>query len=219
MAVTLPDTQQYRVTALGARYNEPELGYDPNTGDERVVFVSKLATRGQKINLVEGQAKRLLGLGVIADVDAPLTYDEMSDDQLATESNRRGLTLRGQGLNGEPIREDYINALNNSDRGAVIAASDPSGVVSVTSQADVSSGSGGQVPIAEGGQSSQYDVQALSEQIKGGDGKALTVDETVALAGDDPAAARAVLEAESVANGGDPRKGVTDKLQPIADRA
>lgn len=216
--LTLPATEEYRVVSLGARYIEPQEGINVNTGEPIVQFQSKLATRGQKVNLTKPEAKRLSALGVVLPSDAPLTYDEMTDDQLARESARRGLTVRGQGLNGEAIREDHINALHNSDRGRVIAASDPSGVVTVTSGPDVGLGSGGHTVEALLGDQS-YDVAALSEQIKGGDGKALTVDETVALAGDDPQAARAVLEAEATASGGDSRKGVVDRLQPIADRA
>lgn len=46
-----------------------------------------------------------------------------------------------------------------------------------------------------------------------------TVEETVALAEDDPQRARVVLEAESTATGGEPRKGVETALQRIIDSA
>lgn len=63
------------------------------------------------------------------------------------------------------------------------------------------------------------DTAALSEFIRtGGDGgKALTGSETVALAEDDPDRARAVLEAERQAQGGDPRGNVEKPLQKIID--
>jgi hypothetical protein len=43
----------------------------------------------------------------------------------------------------------------------------------------------------------------------------LTVDETVALSGGDPVVAQRVLEAESVASGGDSRKGVVAGLEAV----
>lgn len=45
----------------------------------------------------------------------------------------------------------------------------------------------------------------------------LTVDDTVALAQDDPARAARVLEAERLASGGSPRAGVEQSLQKITD--
>lgn len=44
-----------------------------------------------------------------------------------------------------------------------------------------------------------------------------TVDETVALAEDDPDKARQVLEAEGVVTGGEPRKGVVEALSKIIE--
>jgi len=43
----------------------------------------------------------------------------------------------------------------------------------------------------------------------------LTVDETVALSGGDPVVAQRILEAESVASGGDSRKGVVAGLEAV----
>lgn len=46
-----------------------------------------------------------------------------------------------------------------------------------------------------------------------------TIPQTVEMADGDPALAEKLLEAESVATGGEPRKGVTDKLQKLIDDA
>lgn len=51
----------------------------------------------------------------------------------------------------------------------------------------------------------------LAERI----GMGLTVDQTIALAEDDPEKAKQVLEAEREASGGEPRKGVEDGLSKI----
>jgi hypothetical protein len=50
----------------------------------------------------------------------------------------------------------------------------------------------------------------------GDDGTPLNAAQTVALAGDDPAQARKVLEAEALAQGGDSRSTVTGALEKIA---
>lgn len=58
------------------------------------------------------------------------------------------------------------------------------------------------------------DVDKLAEHLTTAK---LTVDDTVALAGSDPAQAQRVLEAEHVASGQNPRAGVVSKLQKIID--
>lgn len=51
----------------------------------------------------------------------------------------------------------------------------------------------------------------LADRIRDG----LTVDETVALANDNPERARVVLDAEREASGGEPRKGVVESLEKL----
>lgn len=45
-----------------------------------------------------------------------------------------------------------------------------------------------------------------------------TIDEVVELAGDSPVMARKLIDAETAATGGDPRKGVTTKLEKVANQ-
>jgi hypothetical protein len=59
----------------------------------------------------------------------------------------------------------------------------------------------------------------LAEYIKGNNpsGKQLTVDETIALAGDDKDLAHRLLQAENIATDGDPRKGVETGLTSVIE--
>jgi hypothetical protein len=59
-------------------------------------------------------------------------------------------------------------------------------------------------------------VEEVANYIKAGnDGKPLNAPDTVALAGDDPAQARKVLEAEQIAQGGDGRATVVGPLEKV----
>jgi len=58
------------------------------------------------------------------------------------------------------------------------------------------------------------EVAALADQIRD---EGLTVEETVSLASDDPEKAKQVLEAERVASGGQPRRGVENRLNVIIE--
>ncbi len=59
-------------------------------------------------------------------------------------------------------------------------------------------------------------VEALAAKI---DGESLNAPATVALAGDDPARAQAVIDAEQLAHGGDGRRTVLGPLEKLAARA
>lgn len=77
----------------------------------------------------------------------------------------------------------------------------------------------GQLPSAE--EVAGMDSEEVAEIIQGSrtDGKALTVDQTVKLAGKDPDAAEVVLDAEGIASEGDPRAGVEKALEKIISDA
>jgi hypothetical protein len=90
-------------------------------------------------------------------------------------------------------------------------------------RARIESGGNPDVPMLTAG-SNADDVSALgeyelSEYIKGAnpDGKELTVNETVALAGNDKDLAHRLLQAENIATDGEPRKGVEAGLTAIIE--
>jgi hypothetical protein len=72
---------------------------------------------------------------------------------------------------------------------------------------------------SSGGDVSSMGEYELAEYIKGAnpDGKELTVNETVALAGGDADMAHRVLQAENIATDGEPRKGVETGLTSIIE--
>ena len=76
-----------------------------------------------------------------------------------------------------------------------------------------------QLPAPTGEVSSLGEYE-LAEYIKGSnpEGKELTVNETIALAGDDKDLAHRVLQAENIATDGEPRKGVEAGLTAIIER-
>lgn len=210
--LTLPKTQPYRVVGVGATYYEPVPTVGPD-GKPAIVLSYRIGGRGTKVELTEDQARRLEGLGAVKAWDEPLSYDEMDDAQLRGIATQRGVIVPSSGADPEqPLRTDYINALNSYDLGqdaAVVGASTvPGGVVSV--------GAANLEPVEGGG----YDARGRSatEVADWIESEKPNASETIAAAGDDPAAAQTVLEAESVATKGDPRKGVADSLQKIIDQ-
>jgi len=74
-------------------------------------------------------------------------------------------------------------------------------------------------PAPAGGGISDLGEYELAEYIKGAnpDGKELTVNETIALAGDDKDLAHRLLQAENIATDGEPRKGVEAGLTSIIE--
>jgi hypothetical protein len=212
--VTLPHTGRFRVVIAGARYDAPRIDHDLE-GKARVIYVSEFALRGQEIDLVEREAHRLEKLGAVRPAHSPLEYDELGDDELATQAASRGVAVRSTGADADkPLREDYINALVAYDRGAgdaVGAGTQPGGIA-------VQGVSGPQrVPdevATPGPAEDQASLTApqLREQI---DSEGLTAPQTIDLAQDDPALAQRVLEAERLS--GDPRASVEKGLQKIID--
>jgi hypothetical protein len=116
--VSLPPTEKYRVTGLGAVYYAPTeiIGAD---GVPKVAYVTNLATRAQVIDLVAGEARRLSALGAVKPAGDPPTYDEMDEQQLAVLATSRGVAVRSSSADPDrPLREDYINALFTHDLGS-----------------------------------------------------------------------------------------------------
>lgn len=133
-SLELPSTKPYRVTGVGATYLDAveTIGSD---GTPTVVYVSKLAYRGETVELNEHQANRLTELGVVKGSDEPLAYDEMKVEDLQSLADERGLTVAGSGADGNVLKEDLVNALGTYDQGAdstdsgvAVAASAPGGV-------------------------------------------------------------------------------------------
>jgi hypothetical protein len=211
---TLPDTECYRVVIAGARYDAPRIDHDLQ-GKARVIYTSEFATRGQEIDLVPREAKRLEGLGAIRPADSEREYDELGDDELAAQAALRSIPVRSSGADADkPLREDYINALVTYDAGAgdaVGVGTQPGGIVS--------QGAAGPqrlpdevVAPAPADDPAGLTAPQIREQI---DSEGLTIPQTVDLAQDDPAMAQRVLEAERLS--GDPRAGVEKGLQKIID--
>jgi hypothetical protein len=209
--ITLPDTQPYRVLGVGAVYFAPAavIGGD---GKPTVVHVNKLATRGQVIDLVPFEARRLLDLGAVKEADEPKSYDEMDGGELADIARSRGLAVRGSGADESvPLREDYINTLNAFDTGSdatvmgvATAASGPGGVTVLGTHPSVASS----VPDVS-------DTAALAKYISD---EKLNASDTVALAEGDPDRAVFVLEAEKTAHSGDPRATVEKPLERLIEQ-
>jgi HPt (histidine-containing phosphotransfer) domain-containing protein len=210
----LPDTECYRVVIAGARYDAPRIDHDLE-GNARVIYVSEFALRGQEIELIPREVKRLTELGAVRPADSQREYDELGDDELAALAASRGVPVRSTGADADkPLREDYINALVVYDRGAgdaVGAGTQPGGIAV--------QGVGGPQRVPDevatpGPAEDQASLTApqLREQI---DSEGLTAPQTIDLAQDDPALAQRVLEAERLS--GDPRTSVEKGLQKIID--
>jgi hypothetical protein len=209
--ITMPDTKPYRVLGVGAVYFEPvaTIGSD---GKPTVVHVNRLGSHGQIIDLVSFEARRLLDLGAVKEVDEPKSYDEMDGDELSSLTRSRGLTVRGSGVDeGLPLREDYINVLTAHDAGSdatvmgvATAASTPGGVEIL-----------GTHPSSASSVPDVSDTAALAKYISD---EKLNASDTVALAEGDPDRAVFVLEAEKTAHSGDPRATVEKPLERLIEQ-
>lgn len=148
----------------------------------------RTARRGDVIDpdqLAKGEIKRLEGLGAL--------LPEGSEPQDAAREQEAILDLyRGQ--RGDV--EAHARAMQRAHQAQ--AAQDTSGGI-----VDVSTGASDDVPGS---------IPAIADHITA---NKLTVDDTVALAGNDPEQAKRVLEAERLASGGSPRAGVEAGLQKI----
>jgi hypothetical protein len=207
--LTLPPTEPHRVVGVGATYYEPVAVVGPD-GKPTVVLTYRMAGGGERVELTEDQARRLTALGAAKPWDEPLSYDEMDDAGLRAAASQRGVAVTSSGADpDQPLRQDYVAALTAYDLGqdaAVLGASTvPGGVVSL-----------GAAAVPDEGYSAQgrsaTDVASWIESEKP------NAADTVAAAGDDPATAAVVLEAESAATGGDPRASVEKPLQKIIDQ-
>lgn len=210
----LPDTGRYRVVIAGARYDAPRIDHDLE-GKARVIYTSEFALRGQEIDLVPREARRLGELGAIRPADSEREYDELGDDELAAQATLRGVPVRSSGADADkPLREDFINALVTYDRGAgdaVGVGTQPGGIVS-QSAAGVQRLPDEAVAPSPADDPASLTAPQIREQI---DAEVLTAPQTIDLAQDDPALAGRVLEAERLS--GDPRASVEKGLQKIID--
>jgi hypothetical protein len=208
--LTLPATKPHRVVGVGATYYEPVKSVGPD-GKPAVILTYRMASRGECVELTEDQAERLIDLGAAKPWDEPLSYDEMDDAGLRAAASQRGVAVTSSGADpDQPLRQDYVAALTAYDLGqdaAVLGASTvPGGVVSIGA-ASVPEGDG---YSAQGRSATEVSQWIESEKPNAAD--------TVAAAGNDPATAAVVLEAESAATGGDPRASVEKPLQKIIDQ-
>lgn len=113
----LPPTEPYRVSIAGAIYQKHREGLNAD-GEETILVTRELAMFRQEIELTEREARRLLALGAVRPKDDPLGYDEMDENQLKAETNKRGIEVRSTGADpDQPLRIDYVNALLIYDQG------------------------------------------------------------------------------------------------------
>jgi len=111
------------------------------------------------------------------------------------------VTLEQIGLIAQMKGEKSHAFYTDTERERIEAGANPDQPLSPGSSGDVSS-------------MGEYE---LAEYIKGAnpEGKELTVNETVALAGNDPDLAHRLLQAENIATDGEPRKGVEAGLNAV----
>jgi hypothetical protein len=210
----LPSTESFRVVGVGATYYEPvpTVGGD---GKPTIALSYRSAGRGERVELTAYDARRLQQLGAVKPWEDPKSYDEMADDELSRHASARGITVTSSGADPEqPLRQDYVAALNAYDQGA------DTGVLGVSTEpGKVSAVAGGGATPNVGQDSAGYSAQGksateVSDWIKS---ERPNVSETVQAADGDPATARVVLEAERTATHGDPRATVEKHLQAIID--
>jgi hypothetical protein len=220
----IPSKSAYRVVGVGVTYRDPQAVIGPD-GQPQVVYNYAVAGRAETVQLTEWEARRLEDTGTIKPADAERTYDEMGDDELEAMTTERAIDVRGSAADGSVRREDRINALLVFDQGAT--AGTTVGITTVpggVAEARPGTSDGPRVqtgvlaPTAP--DPAAASTEELAEWIKSGpEGKALTAEETVALAQSDPARAEAVLEAERAASEGDARKTVVERLERLRDSA
>lgn len=223
--VELPETKPYRVAMLGATYMKAEAVYGP-TGP-MLSFMHELGKRGDVIELDEAQAHRLLELGAVVEADDPRGYGEMDENELAALAKARGVDVRSSSLDpAQPLRLDYVNALQSYDAGVTSLLPAQEGELAQPSPVptpEQNRGPNGEpitpdedVPekVRNAPEATEANVNALGEYLK--DAKP-NADETIAIAGGTPDGARAVLDAENLVTGHDPRAGVERALLKIID--
>lgn len=80
-ATTQYPTEPFRVISVGCSWRRPILNYGAD-GPE-LGYAPEVAIRGQVIDLTADEAGRLTALGAVVPKDAPLTVNEMTDDEIA----------------------------------------------------------------------------------------------------------------------------------------
>jgi len=163
-----------------------------------------------------------------ADYDSPDEYGGQGDDRIvralslaytvAVEdpSGMKTVELR-EAKRGETVTVDQIGtlALRKGESSHAFYTDDEREKVEQGQDPD-SIGTGAS---ASGSSISEMGEYELAEYIKGSnpDGKELTVQQTVDLAGNDKDLAHRVLQAENIATDGEPRKGVETGLTAIIE--
>jgi hypothetical protein len=155
-------------------------------------------------------AKRIIGaLGAsYKDPENPEVILDVEQGQQAELSTAEEERLEGLGVlvpEGQSLQQ-YLDAKmdlyraerGDSDAARKLAEARSGGIVDLSA-----------TPTAAGG-----DVAKIAAEIND---ENMTVEETVALAEDDPAKAKTILEAEKVATGGEPRRGVEHRLNAIIE--
>jgi hypothetical protein len=158
--------------------------------DGQPAMLIKTAVRGEVIDtskLAPGESERLEELGAFLP-------EGCEPEDVIREQEALSDVYRGQRGDQEALSRA------NQRAGTAVTQGPDGGIVDV-------SGQGQSEPAPEGG-------AKLADFITD---RKLTVDDTVALAGDDPAKAKRVLEAERLASGGSPRAGVESRLQKLID--
>jgi hypothetical protein len=80
-SLELPATTPHRVVAVGATYLDATETLGPD-GKPTVAYISKVAYRGETVELNAHQARRLIDLGAVKSADEPLSYDERKVEDL-----------------------------------------------------------------------------------------------------------------------------------------
>lgn len=199
--------------------------YTDVTGPDGVVRNTLLtAARGETIQLSEAEQARLDALGMLEEPGGDAEGDR-------AEALTRYRAARGDKDAAEIVLGRALNPADNVQPSAgpgAVSVSPPGGgaapagtlLTGDTGAPDVQP-VGGQVPDATGGivrlDAPDVRTAAVGDLAQWITDEKATVDETVALAEGDKALAEKVLEAESIATGGDGRKGVVSKLSAITE--
>lgn len=184
----------------------------------------RTAQRGEKISVTEAEAQRLEDLGAVVDLgreaDADASRQAALDryradrgDQEAVAAVARAVaptdpivdvTTPQPSVSPPPLGVAPTGSVTTGDTGGPdtppAAGADTSGGIVRADAPDPETASAGEI------------AEWISTESP-------NVDDTVSLASGDSDLAAKVLEAENIATGGDPRKGVESKLAPLADGA
>lgn len=222
--VELPDLEPYRVVIMGATYQRPLAVYGP-TGP-MLAFSHEVGARGSVILLDEAQARRLVDIGAVKPTDDPRSYDEMLEPELAQHARALSVEVRSSSMDPkQPLRQDYIDALQAFDAGVSSIAPVQDGPLAVdppVPNPEQNPGPAGGAPsdqepevsekVSGAPEATGANVNALATYLKRVTPNA---DETVAIAARDAAngeSAQAVLDAERIATDNDPRATVEKRL-------